>query len=120
MMEFSKNTTQMHQKYVNLVLNTLTNNEHEKYLAYLAKKQQQVQQQQQSTTTPIKQESIATSSSTPPPATEETTPGEEAAKEEATDVNMNTENVTESLVKDEVKTEESQEIVESENVVKDE
>ena len=33
-MEFSKGTGFMFNRYVNLVLNTLSNNEHEKYLQY--------------------------------------------------------------------------------------
>jgi hypothetical protein len=33
-MDFSKGTGFMFNRYVNLVLNTLSNNEHEKYLQY--------------------------------------------------------------------------------------
>ncbi|RNA42835.1 bromodomain-containing 7 isoform X2 [Brachionus plicatilis] len=40
-MEFKKDTGVLFNRYVNLVLNSLTNNEHEKYLQYLTKKQNQ-------------------------------------------------------------------------------
>ncbi|CAF0834997.1 unnamed protein product [Brachionus calyciflorus] len=42
LMDFSKDSGFMFNKYVNLVLNTLTNNEHEKYLQYLGKKQNEM------------------------------------------------------------------------------
>lgn len=38
-MEFKKDTGVLFNRYVNLVLNSLTNNEHEKYLQYLNKRQ---------------------------------------------------------------------------------
>lgn len=41
-MDFSKGTGFMFNKYVNLVLNTLTNSEHDKYLQYLNKKEQHI------------------------------------------------------------------------------
>jgi hypothetical protein len=50
-MEFSKGSGHMFNKYVNLVLNTLTNNEHEKYLAFLSKKNQSQTQDAPSTST---------------------------------------------------------------------
>lgn len=40
-MEFKKDTGVLFNRYVNLVLNSLTNNEHEKYLQYLNKRQNQ-------------------------------------------------------------------------------
>jgi len=53
LLEFSKGTTTSYGKYVNLVLNTATNGEHEKYVQFKAKKdkkklenEQQKQQQQ--------------------------------------------------------------------------
>jgi bromodomain-containing protein 7/9 len=55
LLEFSKGTTSAYGKYVNLVLNTTTNGEHEKYVQFKAKKEklklenkdeQQKQQQQ--------------------------------------------------------------------------
>ena len=45
-MEFSKGTTPMYNKYVNLVLNTLTNNEHEKYLQNVNRQKQQIKQEE--------------------------------------------------------------------------
>lgn len=45
-MEFSKGTSYKFDRYVNFVLNTLTNNEHERYVNYLANKKQQQQQNQ--------------------------------------------------------------------------
>jgi hypothetical protein len=47
LMEFSKDTTPMYNKYVSLVLNTLTNSEHEKYVNYQQKLKQQKEEQQQ-------------------------------------------------------------------------
>lgn len=38
-MEFGKGTGFMFNKYVNLVLNTMTGNEHEKYLKYIKDRQ---------------------------------------------------------------------------------
>jgi len=40
-MEFSKGTTSSYGKYVNLVLNTATNGEHEKYVQFKARKEKQ-------------------------------------------------------------------------------
>jgi hypothetical protein len=44
-MEFSKDTTPMYNKYVNLVLNTLTSNEHDKYVHHLSKQKLAVKQE---------------------------------------------------------------------------
>ena len=55
-MDFSKGTGFMFNRYVNLVLNTLSNNEHEKYLQY---KQNQLKKSSDTTTittSSIKQE----------------------------------------------------------------
>ena len=41
LLEFSKGTTASYGKYVNLVLNTATNGEHEKYVQFKAKKEKQ-------------------------------------------------------------------------------
>ncbi len=56
-MEFSKDTTPMYNKYVNLVLNTLTSNEHEKYLHHLSK--QRLQNVKQESTAPVDSQSTS-------------------------------------------------------------
>lgn len=71
-MEFSKGTGHMFNRYVNLVLNTLTNNEHEKYLAYLSKSNQT-----QDTTQP-------TPSTTPLPSQTDTNTSQVEPKQEPT------------------------------------
>ena len=42
LMNFAKDTGTLFNQYVNLVLNSLSNKEHEKYVQYLAKKNQPV------------------------------------------------------------------------------
>jgi hypothetical protein len=44
-MEFSKGTGAMFNRYTNLVLNTMTGNEHERYLKYVRDKHQIKQEQ---------------------------------------------------------------------------
>lgn len=45
-MDFAKSTTQMYNKYVNLMLNSLTSNEHEKYLTILKNKEKEKEEKQ--------------------------------------------------------------------------
>lgn len=57
-MEFKKDTGILFNRYVNLVLNSLTNNEHEKYLQYLNKRQTQASCSDEKNETDIKKEPI--------------------------------------------------------------
>lgn len=73
LMEFGKGTGFMFNKYVNLVLNTMTANEHEKYLKYLKDKQDREAAATSAASTqkvePVKTEST----SSPLPPTNDTT-----------------------------------------------
>lgn len=58
-MEFSKGTGFMFNRYVNLVLNTLSNNEHEKYLLYKQNQLKKIASESSTATTSnVKQENF--------------------------------------------------------------
>ena len=63
-MNFAKDTGVLFNQYVNLVLNSLSNKEHEKYIQYLAKKNQPAVKTEPTTTTATTSVEASTSATT--------------------------------------------------------